>query len=122
MAPSMLAKMNLAAIDLNLLVAFEALMQERHVTIAARRVGLAQPSMSNALARLRVLLGDRLFIRNGKQMQPTAKAIALALPISAALEQIRRTLDPDPEFDPGTAQTCFTITTSDYGTVIGLPK
>jgi DNA-binding transcriptional LysR family regulator len=122
MAQSMITKMNLAAIDLNLLVAFEAMMQECHVTMAARRVGLAQPSMSNALARLRVLVGDRLFIRNGRRMQPTAKAIALALPISAALEQIRRTLDPNQEFDPRTAQTRFTIGASDYVTVIGLPN
>ena len=122
MALAMIAKMNLAAIDLNLLVAFEALMRERHVTRAGQRIGLAQPSMSSALARLRVVLGDRLFIRNGKHMQPTPRALALAMPIGAALDQIRRTLDPNRAFDPATAQTRFTIATTDYGSVIVLPK
>ncbi|MFQ3458910.1 LysR family transcriptional regulator, partial [Bradyrhizobium sp. UFLA01-814] len=60
--------MNLAAIDLNLLVAFEALMEERHVTRAAERIGLAQPSMSSALRRLRALFADELFLRAGAGM------------------------------------------------------
>lgn len=114
--------MNLASIDLNLLVAFEALMQEQHVTRAGQRIGLAQPSMSSALARLRVLFDDRLFVRTGQNMRPTPKALALSSPVSAALEQVRRALDASPKFEPKTARTCFTIAATDYGNHIVLPQ
>ncbi|MFY9555033.1 MAG: LysR family transcriptional regulator, partial [Blastocatellia bacterium] len=66
--------MNLQSIDLNLLVAFEALMEERNVTRAARRVGLSQPAMSNALARLRRTLDDPLLVRTPSGMTPTPAA------------------------------------------------
>jgi DNA-binding transcriptional LysR family regulator len=65
---------NISGVDLNLLTAFEAMLAERHVSRAAARIGLAQPSMSNALARLRVLFDDPLFIRSGGAMKPTEKA------------------------------------------------
>ena len=106
---TIIVAMNLAAIDLNLLVAFEALMEERHVTRAGQRIGLAQPSMSSALARLRALFDDDLLVRTAEGMQPTARALALARPVSEALEQIRRTLDSGPGFDPGSARRHFTI-------------
>lgn len=67
-----IVQMNLASVDLNLLVAFEALMEERNVTRAGQRVGLAQPSMSSTLTRLRALFADGLFVRSGSGMQPTA--------------------------------------------------
>ena len=95
--------MNLASVDLNLLVAFEALIEERHVTRAGQRIGLAQPSMSSALTRLRALFGDELFVRSASGMQPTAKALSLARPISDALGQIRGVLAPGSAFDPATA-------------------
>ncbi|XUJ33525.1 LysR family transcriptional regulator [Bradyrhizobium japonicum] len=86
--------MNLASVDLNLLVAFEALMEERHVTRAGQRIGLAQPSMSSTLTRLRALFGDELFVRSASGMQPTAKALALARPISDALGRSGACLNP----------------------------
>lgn len=113
--------MNLASVDLNLLVAFEALMEERHVTRAGQRIGLAQPSMSSALTRLRALFGDELFVRSASGMQPTARALALAQPISDALAQIRATLAPTATFDPATARRRLTIAATDYGDLIVVP-
>ncbi|HEV7323878.1 MAG TPA: LysR family transcriptional regulator [Bosea sp. (in: a-proteobacteria)] len=113
--------MNLAAIDLNLLTAFEALLEERNVTRAGQRIGLAQPSMSSALTRLRALFGDELFIRTAAGMQPTARALALARPISEALGQIRTTLAPDISFDPATARRHLTIAVTDYGDLVVVP-
>ncbi|WP_461192608.1 LysR family transcriptional regulator [Bradyrhizobium sp. UFLA06-06] len=114
--------MNLAAIDLNLLVAFEALMEERHVTRAAERIGLAQPSMSSALRRLRALFADELFLRAGAGMQPTEKALALAGPIGEALRQIRSALVPDQGFDPAIARRRITIAATDYGDLVVVPE
>jgi DNA-binding transcriptional LysR family regulator len=116
-----IVQMNLAAIDLNLLVAFEALMEERHVTRAASRIGLAQPSMSSALRRLRDLFGDELFLRGPGGMQPTDKALALAQPIGAALEQIRGALAPGQGFDPATSRRRFAIAVTDYGDLVIVP-
>ncbi|MGO4666864.1 LysR family transcriptional regulator [Bosea sp. 2RAB26] len=118
---TIIVAMNLAAIDLNLLVAFEALMEERHVTRAGQRIGLAQPSMSSALARLRALFDDDLLVRTAEGMQPTARALALARPVSEALEQIRRTLDSGRGFDPGSARRHFTIAVTDYGDLVIVP-
>jgi DNA-binding transcriptional LysR family regulator len=76
-------------IDLNLLVVFDALMRDRHVTRAGERISLSQPAMSNALARLRHLTKDQLFIRAKSELQPTPVAIALAKQIQPALQQIQ---------------------------------
>jgi len=114
--------MNLASIDLNLLVAFEALMEERHVTRAGERIGLAQPSMSSVLTRLRALFGDELFVRSASGMQPTAKALALAQPISDALAQIRSALAPTSTFDPATSRRRLTIAATDYGDLVVVPR
>src|SRR3974390_1947397 len=69
---------NLRSFDLNLLIAFDALMKDRSVTKAAARLKVQQPALSHHLSALRVLLDDELFIRVGNDMQPTAKAEALA--------------------------------------------
>ncbi|MGY4475323.1 LysR substrate-binding domain-containing protein [Bradyrhizobium sp. USDA 3364] len=114
--------MNLAAVDLNLLVAFEALMEERHVTRAAERIGLAQPSMSSALRRLRALFADELFLRAGAAMQPTERALALAGPIGEALRQIRDALSPDQAFDPSATRRRITIAATDYGDLVLVPE
>ncbi len=113
--------MNLASVDLNLLVAFEALMNERHVTRAGERIGLAQPSMSSVLTRLRALFGDELFVRSASGMQPTAKALALIQPIGDALAQIRGALAPTPTFDPATARRRLSIAATDYGDLVVVP-
>ncbi|HEY9886788.1 MAG TPA: LysR family transcriptional regulator [Candidatus Obscuribacterales bacterium] len=113
---------NLAAVDLNLLVAFEAIYEERSVTAAARRLHLGQPAMSAALGRLRSLLDDDLFIRVGRDMQPTVKAQALAPEITTALHYIRQTLASSQTFDPATAQRTLAIAGSDYASGVILPK
>ena len=76
---------NLAGIDLNLLVAFDALVAERSVSQAAQRVGLSQPAMSNALARLRRLLDDPVMLRSRHGMEPTPRALELAPTVHQAL-------------------------------------
>lgn len=116
-----IVKMNLASIDLNLLVAFEALMEERNVTRAGARVGLAQPSMSSVLTRLRALFGDDLFVRSASGMQPTTRALSLARPISDALAQIRGALAPGSAFDPATARRRLSVAVTDYGDLIIVP-
>jgi len=120
-AISVIGSVNLASVDLNLLVAFEALLAERNVSRAAQRVGLAQPSMSHALIRLRLLFGDELFVRTPKEMIPTPRALKLATPIADALEQIRRALAPQIDFDPATADRRFRVAGSQYvDLVLGL--
>lgn len=113
---------NLAAIDLNLLVVFDALMAEKHVTRAAEKLGLSQPATSNALSRLRSLLNDALFVRTPTGMQPTPKALALAEPIQQVLLQIQTTLNEPIPFEPDQSDRIFTIGTTDYVEFILLPQ
>jgi DNA-binding transcriptional LysR family regulator len=94
---------NLRAVDLNLLVVFDALMGERNVTRVAERHGLSQPAVSKALGRLRYIFADPLFVRHDRAMEPTQRAIALAGPIHAALRDISRTLG-SAGFDPSTVE------------------
>lgn len=95
--------------DLNLLPVFLALMEERNVTRAAERLGITQPALSNALARLRDTLQDPLFIRERYGMQPTQKAIALAPGIAAALSQVDALVLGQRQFDPSQAERLFTL-------------
>lgn len=81
--------MNLAALDLNLLVALDALLKEGHVGRAAQRIGLSQPAMSHALRRLRELIGDPLLVRVGASMELTPRAQGLRAPLAGALDQVR---------------------------------
>lgn len=76
---------NLRAFDLNLLIAFDVMMEEGNVTRAARRLKIGQPAMSHNISTLRMLFEDDLFIRVGQIMQPTARARTLAGPIRNAL-------------------------------------
>lgn len=112
---------NLAAVDLNLLVAFEALLEQRSVTKAAEQLQIGQPAMSAALNRLRILFGDELFVRFGRQMQPTLKAQSLAPGLLAALEQIRQTVTSSQRFEPACSDRTFTIGSSDYTSFVLVP-
>lgn len=114
--------MNLHGIDLNLLVAFDALMAERNVTRAGARIGRTQPAMSAALARLRALLEDELFVRGPSGLQPTPRALDLAEPLGHALADIQRTLDYTQNFDPQTATTSFKLGLSDHPAFKLLPR
>src|SRR5437773_2298852 len=106
--------MNLQTIDLNLLVAFEALMSERNVTRAAKRLGLSQPAMSNALTRLRRTFDDPLFLRTTAGMTPTPMAQSLGSPVGAALAQLRAALEEKREFNPAASEQVFHLLTNDY--------
>ena len=110
--------MDLAGLDLNLLVSLDALLSERSVTRAAQRVGLSQPGMSNALARLRVLFGDPLLVRQGATLAPTSRAQALAEPVRTALELIRSAIEPATGFDPATDRRSFRLSCSDYAVLM----
>jgi DNA-binding transcriptional LysR family regulator len=107
----------LGAIDLNLLVIFDAVMQDRSVTRAGSRLGLSQPAMSHALARLRNRLKDDLFVRSPSGMVPTPRAEELALPIRQALEDLQQSLEPT-RFDPSKATRSFHIAVDNYAAVV----
>jgi len=113
--------MNLASVDLNLLVAFDALLTERNVTRAGAAVGLSQPAMSNALSRLRALFDDPLFVRNAGRMEPTARAATLAEPVRSALLQLQAALEAAGPFDPATARRRFVLASADYTELLLLP-
>jgi LysR family transcriptional activator of mexEF-oprN operon len=112
---------DLRRFDLNLLVAFDALIEERNVTRAAHRIHIGQPAMSHALSRLRDLFGDDLFIRTANAMQPTPRALELAGPIGSVLSDIRRSIWADRVFVPEAAETTFKIGASDYAELAVLP-
>ncbi|MBK4735438.1 LysR family transcriptional regulator [Noviherbaspirillum pedocola] len=115
--------MNLSSVDLNLLAAFNALARERNVTLAANRLGLSQPAMSNALARLRKLFNDPLFVRTVAGMQPTPYAQQLEDPIARACELLEAALQIDAGFDPATTtRKAFTFYLSEIGEIVFLPK
>lgn len=112
---------HLAGIDLNLLVALEAILRERNVTRAAAEIGLSQPAMSRALGRLRDLFDDPLLVRSGHRMIPTPRALELASPLEACLEGIRRTLDPPSAFDPARDRRTFVVSALDTTQAVLLP-
>lgn len=114
--------MNLRSVDLNLLVIFDALMQERHVTRAALRIPMSQPAMSNALARLRHLFKDDLFIRSGGTMEPTPRAVELSEAVRQILRQTERLMSSDVYFDPTAAVQEFSARMSDLVGCLVLPK
>jgi len=107
----------LKTFDLNLLVVFEAVLRERSVTKAGDKLGLSQPAMSHALNRLRWMLKDQLFVRTPEGMMPTPRAEHLAEPISRALRDLQRTLDPE-EFAPEEANRRFAIALNNYAAVV----
>jgi len=100
--------------DLNLLPVFLTLMEERSVTRAAQRLGITQPALSNALARLRTLLQDPLFIRERYGMQPTPKALELAPAIATALASLDVAVLGQQAFDPAQARQLVTLAPNSY--------
>jgi DNA-binding transcriptional LysR family regulator len=115
-------EVHLASVDLNLLVALDALLDARNVTRAAARVGITQSAMSHALARLRALTGDALLVRGGDGLVRTARAEALAEPVRRALGELARALAPPEPFDPRTARGRIVVGTSDYAELVLLPS
>lgn len=111
---------NLAGLDLNLLLVFDAVMRERNVTRAGTRVGMSQPAVSAALSRLRHHLRDELFVRVPAGVRPTPRALELATPIRHALEELRQALDPT-VFNPAESRRRFGIIMDDYLEAVLLP-
>src|ERR1700756_5389612 len=100
--------MNLSSLDLNLLVALDALLREANVSRAAMRIGLSQPAASHALQRLRDVLGDPLLVRVGARMELTPRAQALRGPLAQALDQVRGLFIPD-DFDAARSERHFRL-------------
>lgn len=112
--------MNLSGVNLNLLVAFDALCRERHVTRAARRVGITQSAMSNSLRQLRALFDDELFVRAPRGVVPTARALSLAEPVRRGLSLLEGAVAP-PTFDPSRDARTFVLSADDYVQLVVLP-
>ena len=112
--------MNLAALDLNLLVALDALLLEANVSRAAMRIGLSQPAASHALQRLRDMLGDPLLVRVGARMELTPRAQALRGPLVQALDQVRGLFIPD-DFDAARSERRFRLMMPDLAVELLMP-
>ncbi len=113
--------MELKDIDLNLLVVFNQLLIERKVSKVAENLGLGQPAVSNALARLRKLFGDELFLRTSSGMQATPFADQLAESIGYALGMIHGAVNAKNSFDPASSKRTFSIGMTDIGEIYFLP-
>ena len=113
--------MNIALVDLNLLIVFDAVMREKHVTRAAKRIGMTQPAVSNALNRLRYIAKDDLFIRSPAGVVPTARALELSPPIRQAINLVENAFDPT-TFDPKSSNDVFNIAISNYTASILFPS
>ncbi len=113
--------MNIYRIDLNLLGVFHALMEARSVTTAALRFGITQPAMSNALARLRELLDDPLFVHGSDGMQPTPYALEIAGTVEQALLLMQQALGQRKPFEPASSDSTFRFHMTDMGQINFLP-
>ena len=106
--------MHFQQLDLNLLVALDALLTERNITEAGRALHVTQPAMSGSLARLREYFEDELLVQVGRRMVPTPLAESIAEPVRSILLQIKATINARPAFDPATSSRRFSLMMSDY--------
>ena len=113
--------MELARLDLNLLLVFHHLLREKRVSNVATVLGMSQPAVSSALGRLRASLGDELFLRTQRGMAPTPYALQLAEPVAAALDGLQQALNVRASFDPATSDRRFTLAMTDVGEMYFLP-
>lgn len=116
------ASMDIAALEIRLLEAFEAILRSRSVTGAADALGVTQPAVSQALGRLRRCLDDPLFVRTPHGMEPTARGAELAGPIAEMLALARERLARPVAFDPAQAERTFGVLTSDAGAAVFAPR
>jgi DNA-binding transcriptional LysR family regulator len=114
--------MHILAVDLNLVVVLRALLDERSVSRAAKRIGLSQSATSHALGRLRALVKDPLFVRTRTGLVPTARAEAMADAVRSSVAALEATLFAPPSFDPRTAQRTFRLRPSDYVEYLLVPR
>jgi DNA-binding transcriptional LysR family regulator len=112
---------DIRSVDLNLLVIFDAMARHRSVNRAAEAIGLSQPATSAALARLRSVFDDALFVRSGSRMEPTPRALELAPAVHRVVEAISTEILQPAAFEPAQAERGFTLLTPDIGEVAFLP-
>ncbi len=108
--------------DLNLMRVFDALIEDGNLTRAGYRLGLSQPAMSHALARLRRLTGDTLFVRVPTGMEPTEAALRMAPAVREGLRLLEGAMASDMRFDPLTCERTFQVLMSDIGELVYLPR
>lgn len=108
-------------LDLNLLVALDALLSENSISRAAEKVNLGQSAMSNALARLREYFDDELLVQVGRKMEPTPRALALKAPVRDVLIRVKTAVQLKPEFDAAQSDRQFRLTVSDYTNSVLMP-
>lgn len=114
--------MNFAALDLNLLRVFDAMMVELSTVRTGERIGPSQPAVSSALGRLRQFTGDELFVRDGNRMMPTPRALELRQPLRDALAMIEDALAENAPYDPATSTRSFMLVGSDYFSTLLMPR
>src|SRR5205085_4391342 len=112
--PAIMAAMRYQRIDLNLLIALDALLAECNVTRAAERMHMTQSAMSGVLARLREHFDDQLLVQVGRTMRLTPRAESLVQPVRDIILKVDSTLGVRPDFEPGTAERHFVVIASDY--------
>lgn len=108
-------------LDLNLLVALDALLTERSITKAAERLNLSPSATSNALARLREYFDDELLVQVGRKMEPTPRAELLQEAVRDVLVRVDSTIATQPQFEPSTSDRVFRIFVSDYTQMVFVP-
>ena len=104
--------LNFRSLDLNLLRVFDEVMAERSLTRAAHKLSITQPAVSNAMRRLRDVVGDELVVRSGQGVEPTPIGLALWTPVREALTQLQESLAPG-RFDPAAAESTFVLAMAD---------
>jgi DNA-binding transcriptional LysR family regulator len=114
--------MQLHDIDLNLLLVFDRMLSERRVSAVAQTLGLSQPAISNALARLRKLLGDELFLRTSRGMEPTPFALEIAESVAYAMGALQGAVNHRSDFDPSSSTRSFKLAVTDIGEIYFLPR
>lgn len=113
---------DLGNVDLNLLLLFQHLLEDRNISAVARRMDLSQPAVSNALRRLRVAFGDELFVRTGQGMLPTPRAQRLAGPVSEALAMLSQAIQERDSFEAAHSQRRFRVAMTDVGEIHFMPR
>lgn len=114
--------MDIKNLDLNLLVVLDALIRLRNVSRAAEALDMSQPAVSFALAKLRVLFNDPLFVRAARGVRPTPRAEALAVPLQDVLDRVKTSVLTPPRFEPQTSERTFTFNMADVGELVFLPS
>lgn len=113
--------MHISSLDLNLMTVFDALMVNRNVTKAGQDIGRSQPAVSHALARLRAIFGDRLFVKTNEGMVPTPRALRLHEQVRRALQNIETAINDEEAFEPVTAKRTFLIAMVEHAAFVLMP-